>query len=310
MINTDVASRESFTNAAVSLTRRAGFGPTNLCLVASLALLLTCAVSPAMSQPATAQRATQGAAPAAGAPPAGAPGAAAGAPGKPPAPPPTPKAGAMIDLTGYWVSVVTEDWVYRMLTAPKGDAGSLPVTAEARKVAGVWDAAADKAASDSCKVNGAAGNIRRPGRLHITWSDEQNLRVDFTAGEQSRMLAFGPVAQPASMEHTLQGRSVAQWVRVRNWQQFAPPTIAPVGGTLKVVTTNMKAGYLQSNGFPYSENAKMTEYFDRVTYDGQPWLIVTTVIEDPVYLRDSLYWSTPFKQEKDGSHWKAKPCGA
>ena len=37
------------------------------------------------------------------------------------APPPGPKASAPIDLTGYWVSLVTEDWRYRMLTAPKGD---------------------------------------------------------------------------------------------------------------------------------------------------------------------------------------------
>ena len=32
----------------------------------------------------------------------------------PAGPPPTPEAGAPEDLTGYWVSIVTEDWRYRI----------------------------------------------------------------------------------------------------------------------------------------------------------------------------------------------------
>jgi hypothetical protein len=272
-------------------------------LATGFAMVLVSVLGSLTAQQALAQRQAAGAA----APPPGAPTAPGARP--PPPPPPTPKAGAFIDVTGYWVSVVTEDWVYRMLTAPKGDVGSLPMNPAGQKAAAAWDPAADKAAGETCRVNGAAGNIRRPGRLHITWADEKTLRVDFSAGEQTRLLSFDPTAQPSS-EHTWQGHSAAQWFRVRNWQQFAPPTIAPVGGTLKVVTTGMRTGYLQSNGFPYSENAKMTEYFDRVTYEGQPWLIVTTVVEDPLYLRDSLYWSTPFKQEADGTRWKATPCGS
>jgi hypothetical protein len=53
----------------------------------------------------------------------------------------------------------------------------------------------------------------------------------------------------------------------------------------------------------------MTEYYDRVEVNGTPWIIVTTIVEDPVYLRDTLYWSTPFKHEADGHAWKVKPCG-
>ena len=36
-------------------------------------------------------------------------------------PPPPPRAGAPIDLTGYWVSIVTADWRWRMVTPAKGD---------------------------------------------------------------------------------------------------------------------------------------------------------------------------------------------
>ena len=40
-----------------------------------------------------------------------------------------PQRQARIDVTGYWVSVVTEDWRWRMLTPPKGDYASLPLNA-------------------------------------------------------------------------------------------------------------------------------------------------------------------------------------
>src|ERR1700741_2675352 len=37
--------------------------------------------------------------------------------------PPTARASAPIDLTGYWVAVVNEDWRYRMVTPAKGEYG-------------------------------------------------------------------------------------------------------------------------------------------------------------------------------------------
>lgn len=228
------------------------------------------------------------------------------APAAPP-PKPTPRAGAFEDLTGYWVSVVTEDWVYRMVMPAKGDAGSLPVNADGKKAAEGFDAAADKAKGEACRMNGAAGNIRRPGRLHISWADDAHLKVEFSAGEQTRTFAFDRSGTPGAPSWT--GDSFAEWSKVRNYQQFGPPLVAPVGGTLKVTTGNMRPGYLQANGFPYSATTKMTEYYDRVEVNGTPWIIVTTIVEDPVYLRDTLYWSTPFKREADGHAWKVKPCG-
>src|SRR5438128_594839 len=75
----------------------------------------------------------------------------------PAAPAPTPKSGALIDLTGYWVSLVTEDWRYRQFTPPKGDYVSIPLNAAGRKVADAWDPAKDEAAGEQCKAYGAAG---------------------------------------------------------------------------------------------------------------------------------------------------------
>ena len=37
------------------------------------------------------------------------------------------------DLTGYWVSVVTEDWRFRMVTPAKGDFASVPLNGPGRR---------------------------------------------------------------------------------------------------------------------------------------------------------------------------------
>src|SRR3981189_1124210 len=95
-----------------------------------------------------------------------------------PAAPRTPKAAAPIDLTGYWVSIVTEDWRYRMVTPAKGDYPSIPLNAEARKIADAWDPSKDEADGNQCKAYGAGNITRQPGRLHITWDGETVLKVE------------------------------------------------------------------------------------------------------------------------------------
>src|SRR6266705_6061706 len=47
--------------------------------------------------------------------------------GGPPAPPASHRAAARIDITGYWDSLITEDWRYRQFTPPKGDYVSVPL---------------------------------------------------------------------------------------------------------------------------------------------------------------------------------------
>src|SRR5438552_9832449 len=101
------------------------------------------------------------------------------------------KAQATIDLTGYWVSFVTEDWRYRMITPPKGDYAGVPMTPEARRIADAWDPAADETAGSQCKSYGAAAIMRVPTRLHVTWQDDNTLRIDTDAGTQTRLFQFG-----------------------------------------------------------------------------------------------------------------------
>ena len=256
---------------------------------------------------------------------------------------PTPRAIAPIDLTGYWVSVVTEDWRFRMVTPAKGDYASVPLNPEGRKVADTWDPAKDEAAGTQCKSYGAAALMRVPGRLHITWENDTTLRIDTDAGTQTRMLRFG-AAQPQAGEPQWQGESVAQWegpafAPARGFGPGGPgpgpgpgagpgpgrgagPGAGPGpgrggrggparGGSLKVVTTHLRPGYLRKNGVPYSGNTVLTEYMDRTNEpNSDSWLIVTTIVEDPQYLAQAFITSTHFKKQADASGWNPTPCAA
>jgi hypothetical protein len=223
------------------------------------------------------------------------------------APARTGQAAAPVDLTGYWVSIVTEDWRFRMVTPKKGDYPSIPLNAEGRKVADAWDPAKDAASGNACKSYGAANLLRNPGRLHVTWENDDTLRIDTDAGTQTRLLHFG--AAPASTgEPPWQGVSIAQWEFPGAGGRRAA---AVSGGDLKVTTTHMRPGYLQKNGVPYSGNAVLTEYFHRTIEDnGDSWLVVTTIVDDPQYLTTSFLRSTHFKKEADGSKWDPSQCEA
>jgi len=229
-------------------------------------------------------------------------------------PPPNPHAAAPFDMTGYWVSVVTEDWRYRMVTPAKGDYLSVPINMASKRVADAWDPAKDEAAGEQCKSYGAAGIMRLPERVHITWQDDNTLRMDIDAGTQTRLLHFGAGNPPAGAP-TWQGDSAAQWELQRappnTMGQPQPPAGPPQSGSLKVVTTHMRAGYLRKNGVPYSENAVLTEYYDVIREpDGNLWLILTSVVRDPMYLQQPFIISTHFRKEPDGSKWDPTPCSA
>jgi hypothetical protein len=219
----------------------------------------------------------------------------AAAQGRGAAPAATAKASAPLDLTGYWVAYVTEDWRFRMVTPRKGDYQSVPMTQEARKVADAWDPAADEASGNQCKAYGAAAIMRAPARFHITWQDDNTLRVDSDTGMQTRLFSFNSPTPPAS-ERTWQGNSTAEWQRP---------------SSLKVSTTNLRAGYLRKNGIPYSENAAVTEYFDMAPLpNGSQMLLVTTIVDDPRFLQQPFTVSSQFKKEADGSKWDPTPCSA
>jgi hypothetical protein len=217
---------------------------------------------------------------------------------------PAARAAAPVDLTGYWVSLITEDWRWRMVTPPKGDYPSIPLNEAGRRLADAWDPAKDEAERAQCKSYGAGNIMRQPGRIHITWEDDNTLRLDADAGTQTRLFHFGDWKSSGG-EPTWQGDSTAQWeVAGRGGGQNR-------SGNLKVVTSRARPGYLQKNGVPYSANAVITEYFNRIDEDnGDSWLIVTTIIEDRQYLTGPFTRSSHFKKLSNANGWDPQPCTA
>jgi len=231
--------------------------------------------------------------------------------GGPPAPI-SPRAGAPVDITGQWVSLITEDWRYRQFTPPKGDYGSLPLLPPARKIADSWDPARDEAAGEQCKAYGAAGLLRLPTRLRINWNDEATLKLETDAGTQTRLFQFGSTRADAggTPGSDWQGVSTAAWDYPQAAFAARGGGRAP-GGSLKVVTVKMRPGYLRRNGIPYSANAVLTEYFDRFDVPGgDALLVVTAEVVDSEYLAAPYWTSQQFKRESDASRWQPTPCTA
>jgi hypothetical protein len=217
---------------------------------------------------------------------------------------------APIDLTGYWVSYVTENWRYRMVTPAKGEYRRIPSSRAALPLINAWDPAADERAGNQCRSYGAAAIMSVPGRLHITWQDADTLRLETDAGTQTRLFRFAPRAgAPSPGPRSWQGESAATW---------EPAT---GGGSLRVVTSNLRAGYLRKNGVPYGERATVTEHFDVAPLadrgtgapgvaDAGRLLLITTIVEDPEYLTGPYIVSPHFKKEPDGSKWDPTPCSS
>jgi len=236
------------------------------------------------------------------------------------APPQPPKAAAPIDLTGNWVAVISEDWRWRMITPAKGDYQSVPINKDGKKIADDWDPSKDDAAGEQCKSYGAPGLMRAPTRMRLSWQDDNTLKLETDYGQQTRLFHFGDPSTSSGQvaapnEPTLQGYSVATWegprppaINTAPGASDAPPPAAKFGN-LKVVTTHLKPGYLRKNGIPYSDKTTLTEYWDMAKdHAGAQWLVITTFVDDPVYLQTRWITSLNFKKEANGAKWEPTAC--
>ena len=214
-------------------------------------------------------------------------------------------------MTGYWVSVVGEDWRWRMFPA-RGDYGAVPLNQAARKIADTWDAARDAAAGDGCKPFAAPAVMRIPGRLHVTWQDDQTLKIETDAGQQTRLFYFN--APPATQAvEDWQGVSKAEWdlgnAGAGGLFFGRGGAASEPSGSLKVVTTRMKPGYVTRNGVPFSANAALTEYFDLVkTKKGVEYLVLTSMLDDAAYMNQPMWAAVHFKKQPDATGFKPVPC--
>jgi len=228
--------------------------------------------------------------------------------------PTTARAGAPIDITGHWVSLITDDWVYRMITPAKGDYSYIPLNAEGRRIADSWDPARDQAAGEECKAYSAPAIMRLPGRVQISWQDDNTLKLDIDTGMQTRLFHFGQ-AEPQGAR-SWQGWSKSAWEISGGTDSIftgAPTSLGEIKrvGSLRVDTNNLRAGYLRKNGVPFSEASFMTEYYNLIVEeDGNQYLVIQTYVADPRYLAGHFVRTLQFKREPDASKRNPTPCSA
>jgi hypothetical protein len=220
--------------------------------------------------------------------------------------PPAPRAAAPFDPTGYWSSLITQNWRLRMVPPAKGDYIGIPISAAGKKTADAWDQGKDEAAGNQCRAYGAPGLMNLPTHLRITWQDDDTLRVDTDYGSQTRLLHFAPPQDKEPRKRSWQGNSVAAWASRRGGRGGAPSA-----RYLRITTTALLSGYLRKNGVPYSENASLLEYVDLFREPNDAAIIVwTAVVDDPVNLETPYIVSSQFKKQPDGSRWDPTPCSA
>ena len=149
--------------------------------------------------------------------------------------------------------------------------------------------------------------MRVPGRLHITWADDTTLKIETDAGTQTRLLRFGAAARARAphgrASRPRSGRAGRRRTRTAGTRPGGP------GGCPEGRDRADPPRLPASNGVPYSGDAVMTEYFDVVSEpNGDQWLVVEAIVEDPRYLTRSFIRSTHFKKQADGSGWDPSPC--
>jgi hypothetical protein len=105
-----------------------------------------------------------------------------------------------------------------MITPPRGDYISLPLSEEGRRVADTWTPAQD----GSCKAFGAGGVMWLPYAAANSWDGDRALKVETDAGQQTRLLGFD-AARPQG-PRSLQGFLVAEW------EPIGGAPVMPFGG--------------------------------------------------------------------------------
>ena len=175
----------------------------------------------------------------------------------------------------------------------------------ARKVADAWDPATD----GSCQAYGAAGLMRIPTRLHITWENETTLKIETDAGQQTRRLCSTRRAGGVRRSASLQGFSLAEWERRRGGGRGAAQ--APARRQSEGHDHEHERRVAAQERRAVQRERRVTEYFDRFAApNGDEWLVVTTDRHRPEVSESGLRDQHAFQEGADGAKWAPSPCKA
>ena len=210
------------------------------------------------------------------------------------------------------MSLVTDDWRYRMLTPPKGNVDYVPVNhGRAAREPATWDPAKDEAAGEACRAYGAGGVMRLPARLHITWEDDNTMQHGHRRGHADAPVLLRVALPPCPARRGRRGRALGGALddarRPGRRGRGPAPELASSWST----TTRLRPGYVRKNGVPYGANADAHRVLRASgRRAGQEYLAVTTMVDDPQYLAQPYIKTYEFKKQRDATGWNPTPCSA
>lgn len=188
-----------------------------------------------------------------------------------------------VDIEGYWTDLFHEDLWDRRSGLLVGDFTGLPLNEAGIFASASWDPGWFAIPEEQCRPHTGIYGLRGPTGLEIAKVVDpltyQVQRYDILLGISERTIWMdGRPHPPEHAPHTFAGFSTGQWE----------------GNALKVTTTHVKAGYLQRNGTPHSDQTITTEWFLR---QGDT-LMNIVIIDDPGYLSEPLIRTTNWALEK------------
>jgi len=189
-----------------------------------------------------------------------------------------PQPAASFDIAGDWGNRFHEDLWERRSGLQVGDFTGFAFTEAGRRMAEAWHPGWFSLRENQCRPHTGIYGLRGPADLHITRQTDPAsgrllaYRIDWSFGQVRTIWMDGRPHPPDYAPHTWAGFSTG----VRD------------GDTLAVTTTHVKAGYLQRNGAPHSDQAVTREYWVR---HGDV-LLLTAIVDDPAYYEEPAIKTT------------------
>jgi glyoxylase-like metal-dependent hydrolase (beta-lactamase superfamily II) len=190
---------------------------------------------------------------------------------------------AQVDFAGEWEHPGVfghEDIIDRGSGPEIGDYLGVPLNEAGLRKAESYSGSWLSVPEHQCTPHPAAYQTWGPNTLIVNKMYDRirrvviGIRLDGTYGLDRIVWMDGRPHPPEEALRTFNGFSTGHWE----------------GDTLIVETSHMKLGWLRRNGTPTSERARMIEYYTRF----DDYLMVTTVIEDPIYLSEPFVRTTEY----------------
>jgi hypothetical protein len=192
-------------------------------------------------------------------------------------------ASAQTDIVGEWGNRFHEDFWERRSGLQIGDFTGFAMTDAGRRMAESWNPSWFSLPHNQCRPHTSIYGVRGPADMRISKEIEPSTgkflayKIQWSLDAFQEVWMDGRPHPPEYAPHTWEGFATGEWM----------------GNMLRVTVTHIKAGYLQRNGAPHSDQAVTTEYWQR---HGN-MLLLTSIIDDPIFYEEPVVKTTNWEAE-------------